>query len=159
MFRSALISLLATTAIIAHAAYAEVPAASLEGAAPPATSDDSRQLVTMPEQARALMRQDMLGHLTSLNEILGHLATNNLAAAAEVAESRMGNSSMGKHRASGMGPGRFMPLAMRNLGWGMHESVSEFAQIAKKGDVAQAYGALQKVTASCIACHYSYRTR
>lgn len=120
---------------------------------------DSRQFVEMPDQARALMRQDMLNHLTSLSEIVGHLASNNLAAAAEAAENRMGNSSMGKHRTSGMGPGRFMPLEMRKLGWGMHESASEFAKIAEKGDVAAAYGALQKITGSCIACHNSYRTR
>jgi hypothetical protein len=122
-------------------------------------SDDPRQLVAMPEQARALMRQDMLDHLSTLNEILGHLASNNLAAAAEVAESRMGNSSMGKHRASGMGPGRFMPLEMRNLGWTMHAAASEFANVAKQGDVTAAYTALQHLTSACITCHYSYRTR
>jgi hypothetical protein len=120
---------------------------------------DFRQLVSMPEQARQLMRQDMLDHLSTLNEIVGYLANNNLDAAAEVAETRMGESSMGKHRATGMGPGRFMPLAMRNLGWGMHESASEFSRVAKDGDLKAAYAALQKVTTSCVACHYSYRTR
>ena len=113
----------------------------------------------MPDQARQLMRKDMLDHLSTLNEIVGYLADNNLDAAAEVAETRMGKSSMGKHRATGMGPGRFMPLAMRKLGWGMHESASEFSQVAKEGDLKGAYGALQKVTSSCVACHYSYRTR
>lgn len=120
---------------------------------------DLRQLVSMPKQARQLMRQDMLDHLSTLNEIVGYLADNNLDAAAEIAETRMGKSSMGKHRATGMGPGRFMPLAMRNLGWGMHESASEFSRVAKEGDLKGAYGALQKVTSSCVACHYSYRTR
>lgn len=124
-----------------------------------ANDSDMRQLVSMPEQARRLMQQDMLDHLAALNEIIGHLATGELVTAAEVAESRMGKSAMGKHRATGMGPGRFMPLAMRNLGWGMHESASEFSRIAKTGDVKAAYNALQKVTASCVACHYSYRTR
>jgi hypothetical protein len=123
------------------------------------TAEDLRQLVTMPEQARALMRQDMLDHLSTLNEIIGHLARNNLAAATEVAEKRMGNSSMGKHRASGMGPGRFMPLEMRNLGWTMHAAASEFANVAREGDVTAAYAALQQVTTACITCHYSYRTR
>ena len=123
------------------------------------SADDPRQLVTMPDQARALMRQDMLDHLSTLNEIIGHLARNNLAAATEVAENRMGNSSMGKHRASGMGPGRFMPLEMRNLGWTMHAAASEFANVAREGDVTAAYAALQQVTTACITCHYSYRTR
>ena len=119
---------------------------------------DLRQLVSMPDQARELMRIDMLDHLAALNEIIGYLASNDLETAANVAESRMGRSSMGKHRGTGMGPGRFMPLEMRNLGWGMHDTASEFSKIAKQGDLTNAYDALQKVTSSCVACHYSYRT-
>ena len=126
---------------------------------PESKGSDPRQLVSMPEQARLLMQQDMLDHLAALNEVLGYLASGELASAADVAESRMGKSSMGKHRATGMGPGRFMPLAMRNIGWGMHEAASEFSHIAKTGDVTAAYAALQKVTSSCVACHYSYRVR
>jgi len=125
------------------------------------TSPDSdhRQLVTMPDEASQLMRKDMLDHLSAVNEIMALLAENNLDAAADVAETRMGKSSMGKHRATGMGPGRFMPVEMRNIGWGMHESASELSQAAREGNLKGAYSALQKVTASCVACHYSYRTR
>lgn len=132
----------------AHGAFSETPAA-----------DDARQLVEMPEQSRALMRQDMLDHLAALSEILGLLAADDLATAAQVAEQRMGRSSMGKHRGTGMGPGRFMPEEMRQLGWGMHDAASAFARIAADGDRKQAYAALQQLTASCTACHYSYRTR
>lgn len=120
---------------------------------------DTRQLVSMPDQARELMRKDMLDHLAALNEIIGYLASNNLDTAADVAEARMGRSSMGKHRGTGMGPGKFMPLEMRNLGWGMHDAATEFSKIAKQGDLESVYSALQKVTGSCVACHYSYRTR
>lgn len=122
-------------------------------------SDDPRIFVTMPEQARKFMRDDMLDHLTAINEIIGYLAANNFKEAANIAETRMGKSSMGKHRATGMGPGRFMPLEMRNLGWGMHDAASEFAQIAKKGNLKDSQLALQKVMTSCVTCHYSYRTR
>lgn len=120
---------------------------------------DPRQLVDMPEQTRKLMRDDMLDHLSALNEIIGYLAENNLEAVAETAETRMGKSSMGKHRGTSMGPGRFMPLEMRNIGWGMHESATELSQAAKNGDLKGANAALQKVTTACVACHYSYRTR
>jgi hypothetical protein len=113
----------------------------------------------MPDQARELMRIDMLDHLAVLNEIIGYLASNNLEAAADVAETRMGRSSMGKHRGTDMGPGKFMPLEMRNLGRGMHDSASEFSRITKQGDLQNAYNALQGVTSSCVACHFSYRTR
>ncbi len=123
--------------------------------------EDHRQLAAMPEKARAIMRTDMLDHLVALNEIFGYLAENNLAAVSETAEKRLGNSSMGRHAmmARGQGPGRYMPEAMRQLGWGMHDAASEFAQAAKGGDTAKTYTALQKVTSSCVACHMSFRTR
>lgn len=122
---------------------------------------DHRQLAAMPELPRALMRADMQDHLVALNEIFGYLAENNLAAAAETAEKRLGNSAMGKHAvaARGQGPGRFMPDAMRQMGWEMHAAGSEFAQVAKGGDTAKTYTALQKVMASCVACHMSFRAR
>jgi len=128
---------------------------------PPIPPQDYRQLVAMPELPRALMRADMQDHLVALNEIFGYLAENNLASAAETAEKRLGNSSMGKHAvmARGQGPGRFMPDAMRQMGWGMHTAASEFAEVAKGGDTAKTYTALQKVMASCAACHMSFRTR
>ena len=122
---------------------------------------DARQLVVMPDAARAIMRSDMLDHLAALNEITGYLAEKNLEAAAETAEQRIGNSAIGKHAAMarGQGPGRFMPDAMRQLGWGMHSAASEFALVVKQGDQASTYAALQKIMSSCVACHMSFRTR
>lgn len=126
-----------------------------------AALEDHRQLATMPEKARAIMRIDMQDHLVALNEILGYLAENNLAAASETAERRLGNSSMGRHAmmARGQGPGRFMPEAMGQLGWGMHDAASRFAQVAKMGDATKTFTALQEVTSGCVACHMSFRTR
>lgn len=148
MLRTALLLLASTFA--AYAADAPTTASAPE---------DPRQLVTMPDAARALMRQDMLEHLNSLTQILGLLAAGDLNAAADVAENRMGKSAMGKHRGSGMAPGMYMTREMRELGWGLHEAASHFAQIARQGESAAAYGALQEVTANCITCHATYRTR
>lgn len=125
----------------------------------PAQPADYRQLVEMPPQAQQLMRKDMQNHLAALSEVLGYLVNKDFALAAEVAEKRMGKSSMGKHRETGMGPGRFMPLEMRQIGWGMHEAASDFAESAKSGDQNKIYASLQKVMSSCTACHLSYRTR
>lgn len=122
------------------------------------SNGDTRQLVSMPVQARALTHKDMLDHLAALNEIIGYLASNKLTGAADVAENRMGRNSMSKHRSTGIGPGKYMPLEMRNLGWGMHDAATEFSEIAKKGDFKATYGTLQKVTSTYIACHYNYRT-
>jgi len=123
------------------------------------SSEDSRIFVDMPAQARGYMRQDMLDHLIALNEIIGLLASDDLPALAEIAETRIGRSSMGKYRGTGMGPGRFMPLEMRNIGWSMHDAATELAVLAKKGDKAATVKALQKLTTSCVVCHNSYRTR
>ncbi len=120
---------------------------------------DHRQLISMPDEARQLMRKDMLDHLAALNEIIGLIAGNNLEAAADVAETRMGKSSMGKHHATGMGPGRFMPPEMRSIGHAMHASASGLSQAARTGNLEKTYIALAKLTASCVGCHYSYRTR
>ena len=122
-----------------------------------ATDGDPRQLVSMPEQTRQMMQADMLDHLAALNEILTRLANDELAAAADVAENRLGRGSMGRHHGTGMGPGRYMPFEMRKLGRSMHFAASDFARIAEQGDRQGAYAALQKVTNACVACHYSFR--
>jgi cytochrome c556 len=135
--------------------------ATIAQAAPPAPPQDFRQLVEMPDLPRSLMRADMQDHLVALNEIIGYLAENNLAAAGETAEKRMGQSTMGKHAAiaRGQGPGRFMPETMQQMGWNMHDSATEFAKVAKTGDRAKALASLQQLTSSCVACHMSFRTR
>ena len=155
-----IVSLLTTTVIlyVFHAGHCVAADSELQSAAA-SDGNDLREFISMPDETRQLLRQDMLDHLAALNEINGYLAENDPAAAADVAETRIGMSSMGKHRASGMGPGRYMPLEMRKIGHGMHASASAFARAARRGDMKGAYQALEKMTGSCVACHYSYRTR
>lgn len=126
-----------------------------------AVPEDQRQLVTLPAPAQAAQRADMLDHLAALNEILGYAAEAKWLDAAETAEKRMGESTMGKYRMAlrGQGPGRFMPDAMRHLGWNMHGAATQFAKVAKEGDSAKSLAALQQLTATCVACHMSFRTR
>lgn len=143
----------------AHNALAEAPAKEPVAGAAAIPVTDHRQLIALPEASRALMRQEMLDHLTTLTQIFAALAEGDLAQAAEVAETRMGESSMGKYAATGMGPGRFMPNEMRMIGWDMHAAASEFARVVKKGDARAAQASLQKLTSTCVACHLSYRTR
>ncbi len=130
-----------------------------ENAEPQVAATDNRLFVEMPEEAQQLMRKHMRDHLMALSEILGYLAKNDFSSAAEVAEQRLGESSMGRHRATGMGPGRFMPLSMRQIGQGMHKAASKFADIANSSDMDKSNSALQEVVALCVACHVSYRIR
>ena len=126
-----------------------------------AAIDDNRVLVDMPAETQQILRSMMRDHLLVLSELLGHLANNDLATAADVAEQRLGKRSMGKHRGThkGMGPGRYMPKEMKKIGHGMHEAASRFASVAESGDMNGSYAALQDVVAACAACHSSFRIR
>lgn len=120
-------------------------------------ADDNRELVPMPRMMQDHMLANMRDHLVALNEILAKLAAGDLDGAAEIAESRLGVSSLDKHGASHMA--QVMPEEMRRLGTNMHKAASGFALKAQEGAVTPAYGALSEVTAACVACHSAYRIR
>ena len=121
---------------------------------------DERELVSMPDGVKQVLRQDMISNLTTIDQILSSLAEGDLDMAAELAESKLGRGSMGKHRGTGMGPGRYMPSDMHDIGFSMHQAASNFAELAKKkGDLKGIYGALQEVTSHCVSCHMAYRIR
>jgi len=120
-------------------------------------ADDKRQFVKIPEMTRKIIRQRMLNNLIALTQILGLLADGKLKEAADIAETQIGNWRIGG--GTGMGPGKFMPVGMRQIGMSMHKSVDEFARVARAGETTKAYAALQNITAICVACHSSYRTR
>ena len=77
--------------------------------------------------------------------------------AAEIAEQRLGMSSLDLHGASHMS--KFMPEGMREAGTNMHKKASRFALIAEEGDLLAAYKKLAEVTTSCVSCHSGYRIR
>ncbi len=129
------------------------------GIDPEETTYDPRKLVEMPEKAIAIMRKDMQSNLAALNTMISKLALSEFESAGELAENVMGKSTMGKHRESGAAPGRFMPNEMRNLGWGMHEAASEFAEVVKQGNIKTSLKSLEKLTSYCVACHYAYKIR
>ena len=119
--------------------------------------EDSRQLVELPEFMQQHMMSNMRDHLVSLNEILINMANGRLDQAAEVAESRLGMSSLESHGASHMA--KFMPEGMRQAGTSMHRAASRFALKAQEGEELPAYNALSEVTSACVACHSDYRIR
>jgi cytochrome c556 len=126
-----------------------------------AAEDDSRVAVDMPAMMRTHMLANMRDHLLSLQEIQSHLAAGEYDAAADVAEKRLGMSSLGTHGASHMAG--FMPKGMQETGTAMHQAASRFAVISQETavtrDLPRALGALSRVTAQCVACHASYRLK
>lgn len=120
-------------------------------------AEDSRELVQLPEMMQAHMLQHMRDHLSALNEIMTYLSADDLEAAANTAEQRLGMSSMQARGGGRMG--QHMPEGMRAIAETMHRSASRFALKAQEGDGLAAYKALLPVTSSCVACHASYRIR
>lgn len=119
--------------------------------------DDTRQLVQFPEMMQQHMMSNMRDHLVTINEILEKMGKGRLEEAAEVAESRIGMSSLELHGAQHMA--ELMPEGMRDMGSEMHHAASRFALKAQEGDALVAYRALSEVTAACVACHSAYRIR
>jgi len=119
--------------------------------------DNSRRLVQLPEMMQQHMMSNMRDHLVAINEILIGMANGDFDKAAEVAEYRLGMSSLKSHGASHMA--RFMPEGMRQAGTAMHKAASRFALRAQEEEVLPAYNALSEVTSACVACHSGYRIR
>ena len=119
--------------------------------------DDARRLVQFPEMMQQHMMSNMRDHLVPINEILIKIANGDFEKAAEVAEYRLGMSSLESHGASHMA--KFMPEGMRQAGTAMHKAASRFALKAQEGGVLPAYNALSEVTSACVTCHSGYRIR
>lgn len=126
-----------------------------------AWGEDARQLAPLPEPAQAVLRQEMLDNMVALNEILSLMADGQVKAAGQVAEAKLGRSAMGKNRALPFEarPGAHMPQAMHEIGLSGHQAASEFARAAARGDQEGAMALLPSLTATCVACHLSYRAR
>lgn len=121
------------------------------------SSEEPRVLVNMPERMQQHMMANMRDHLAAINDILHYMAEEKLDEAAEVAETRLGMSSLQSHGAKHMA--QVMPQQMQDIGTSMHKAASRFALVAQEGDLVPAYRALSDVTASCVACHAGYRIR
>jgi len=124
-----------------------------------ADDKDSRQFVELPPPMRQHMLTNMRDHLTAISEIQQALASGNFDQAADIAESRLGMSSLDSHGASHMAA--FMPKEMQAIGTEMHRAASQFAVAAQEsavnGDIKPAIAGLAKITQRCVACHAAFR--
>jgi len=120
-----------------------------------------RELVQMPAPMQEHMLANMRDHLAAMGEIQAALAGGRFEQAAEIAENRIGISSLQSHGASHMAP--LMPKPMQDIGTAMHRSASRFARVAQEaqvtGEMGPALNALAELTGQCVACHASYRLR
>lgn len=122
---------------------------------------EARQVVKLPAPMEQHMLANMRDHLAAISEIQQALGKNEYARAGDIAEKRIGMSSLDAHGASHMAP--LMPKAMQEIGTRMHKAASQFARVAQEtgadGNVQRAIGALSEVTQQCVACHAAYGLR
>jgi len=123
------------------------------------TSADTRQLVQFPEPMRLHAIASMRDHLSTLQQINDALSKNEFERAANLAEQRLGMSSLEAHDAAHLAP--YMPADMQEIGTRMHRSASRFAIEAQNAGVSNdqrpALAALGHVMQQCVACHAAYR--
>ena len=150
--------------IIAGIAAASVPLAMAQDAKEHAmhsgnVAGDARQLVKFPEPMRLHTLSNMRYHLLALQDIHAALSQAAYDKAAQVAEQRLGMSSLDAHGAAHLAP--FMPQAMQNMGTAMHRAASRFAVEAQNAsasnDLRPVLAALAGVMQQCVACHAVYR--
>jgi hypothetical protein len=122
-----------------------------------AAGDDVRQAVDLPPMMQQHMMGNMRDHLAAISEIQAALGQGQFDQAAQIAESRIGMSSLVAHHAAHMAP--YMPKGMQAIGTEMHHAASRFALTAAEADMPRAVAALSQVTRQCVACHAAYRLR
>lgn len=121
------------------------------------SEEDKRQKVEFPAMMKTHMLGNMRDHLNAINEILLNMGNGEMDKAADIAEQRLGMSSLDNHGASHMA--KMMPKGMRAAGTSMHKAASRFALKAQEGDALAAYKSLQEVTAACVTCHAGYKVQ
>lgn len=126
-----------------------------------AAGGDTREFVKMPAPMVEHTLANMRDHLQALQEIQALLAHNDFTAAAKLAESRLGMSSMGLHGAHEVAG--YMPQGMQDAGSAMHRAASRFAITATdaqvSGNMQGVLAGLSEITAQCVGCHAGYRIR
>ena len=110
---------------------------------------------------REHMLRNMRDHLVALGEITRHLADSQFDTASEIAENRLGLSSLESHGASHMS--QFLPQEMGKIGMEMHRAASRFAIEVKNAELEgghpQALSALSEIVQQCVACHAGFRVQ
>jgi hypothetical protein len=124
-----------------------------------AAAADARTLVSLPAPMRIHALANMRDHLQTLQTINDALARGAFDEAANVAERRLGMTSLDAHGAADLAP--HMPKGMQDIGTQMHRTASRFAITAQNagvgGDAQPALRALGEVMQQCVACHAAYR--
>ncbi len=127
-------------------------------------SQDERELVRFPEMMQEHMLANMRDHLRALEDIFSAMADGDADKAGEIAETRIGMSSLGRHGAAQVA--KYMPDGMQAIGTEFHHAASRFVIAVQNADMEPSeesqraiFAALGDIGAACNACHTAYRLR
>jgi hypothetical protein len=86
-----------------------------------AAEEDPRTTITLPADMRGPFLEHMRHHMDSLDDVMAQLAAADFKEAAKVAREQLvpGSDS---------GFGRYLPVAFREMGLGMHRAAADFAE-------------------------------
>lgn len=118
------------------------------------TPSDPRQRVSVEPAAREMVLAEMRRMLESVNGILSGVAQGDLGAVERAAR------AAGTAIAVDVDPGVMaqLPQAFRALGMATHRAFDALAdRTARGGTREDAIADLARITASCVACHATYR--
>lgn len=122
---------------------------------------DGRQIVHFPTQLREHTLANMRDHLLALQQIQEALGKQEFDRAGDIAEQRLGMSSLTLHGAHEVA--KYMPEGMQAVGTAMHRNASRLAlavrDAAATNDMKPVFEALSNLSAQCVACHAGYRVR
>ena len=122
---------------------------------------DTREFVKFPPELAEHTIANMRDHLLTLQQINEALGRGESEKAAQIAEERLGMSSLRLHGAAEVA--KYMPQGMQEAGTAMHRAASRFAIEAQNVGVTRelkpAFGALGELMAACVGCHSAYRLK
>lgn len=125
----------------------------------PVAAEDTRIPVYLAADQHAVILTEMRGFLEGINGIMGAISRQDMAAVTDTAR-RYGSQQMRQHRlANGeAGPGFDAPQPFRTMAQILHDSFDQMALDAEQmGDPQLTFEQLTTATATCTACHLSYR--
>ena len=127
-------------------------------------TEDSRQLINLPQDIQSKMLNNMRDHIVALDEIVGAVETGEYEKAQDIAEFRLGWSSL--VRQGDQEVANHWAVPMQKMADEMYRSSSDFVIVVQNASVEQdkesyvkVLSALHKVTSACRSCHEAFRVR
>ena len=126
--------------------------------------EDTRTIVKLPSDIEKKMLVNMRDHIGALDDIIQAVQAGEYDEAQEVAESRLGWSSL--VRRGDQEVANHWAKPMQKMADQMYRSASDFVIVAQNASVEDSKESYQKVlsalgeiTAACRGCHQTYRVR